>query len=409
MPDVARQTIRIAQCLEAPLDDHGGVEVLARALIQHLWEEGVETLLIVPQEPGSGILSSYPGIKGVFVWDHKRHHREECRRLTNWLLSQEADLAHFHLGGTYGWLARSWLGCPISKIDRAGIPCVTTNHGAFSIFDCVASYRPNWFKFATLPPFWLSKLKQLHHVRWEATVSSHDLKAVKQWFFPAQEKFLQLYHSKLRGDEFSSPTSISDIQTPNNPFILCLGTIGARKGQQYLVEAFLKIAFEHPKWRLVLAGRQAHAPTLQLIKDQIASSDAGNRVIMMPDVDDAAAKTLLQRAAIFAIPSTGEGLGLSLQEAMYAGCACIGSRVGGIPDLIENEVTGLLVRPADPKELIKGLRRMISDETLRARLAKNAIKSMIERKMTSINMAASYLRLYHLALRKQINIGNPAR
>lgn len=390
--------MRIAQCLEAPLDDHGGVEVLVRALIHHLWEERVETLLIVPQEPGSGILASFPGIKGVFIWDHKRHHREECSRLKNWLLSQKADLAHFHLGGTYGWRARSWLGCPISTINLAGIPCVSTNHGAFSIFDCVASYRPYWFKLAALPPFWLSKLKQLHHVRWEATVSRHDLTAVKEWFFPAREKFLQLYHSKLRGDEFASPTSISNIQTPDNPFILCLGTIGARKGQQYLVEAFLKIAFDHPEWKLVLAGRQAHAPTLQLIKDQIASSDAGNRVIMMPDVDDAMAKTLLQRAAIFAIPSTGEGLGLSLQEAMYAGCACIGSRVGGIPDLIENEITGLLVPPAQPSDLAEGLTRLMGDELLRKKLSEAAKASMLERKMTALNMAQTYLELYKKVL-----------
>jgi len=390
--------MRIAQCLEAPLDDHGGVEVLVRALIQHLWEERVETLLIVPQEPSLEILASFPGIKGVFIWDHKRHHREECRRLTNWLLSQNADLAHFHLGGTYGWRARSWSGCPISTIDQAGIPCVTTNHGAFSIFDCVASYRPNWFKLAALPPFWLSKLKQLHHVRWEATVSRHDLTAVKQWFFPKREKFLQLYHSKLRGDEFSSPTSISDIQTPNNPFILCLGTIGARKGQQYLVEAFLKIALEHPEWRLVLAGRQAHAPTLQLIKDQIASSDAGIRVIMMPDVDDTTARTLLQQAAIFAIPSTGEGLGLSLQEAMYAGCACIGSRVGGIPDLIDNEITGLLVPPAQPSDLAAGLSRLMTEELLRKKLSQAAKASMLERKMTALNMTQTYFELYKKVL-----------
>lgn len=390
--------MRIAQCLEAPLDDHGGVEVLARALIQHLWEERVETLLIVPQEPSSEILASFPGIKGVFVWDHKRIYREECRRLTNWLLSHEADLAHFHLGGTYGWRARSWLGCPISTIDQAGIPCVTTNHGAFSIFDCVASYRPNWLKLAALPPFWLSKLKQLHHVRWEATVSRHDLTAVKQWFFPKREKFLQLYHSKLCGDEFSSPTSISDVQTTNNPFILCLGTIGARKGQQYLVEAFLKIAFGHPEWILVLAGRQAHEPTMRLIKDQIASSEAGDRIIMMPDVDDTTAKTLLQRAAIFAIPSTGEGLGLSLQEAMYAGCACIGSRVGGIPDLIDNEITGLLVPPAQPSDLADGLARLMSEELLRKRLSEAARSSMLERKMTALNMSQTYLELYEKVL-----------
>lgn len=393
--------MRIAQCLEAPLDDHGGVEVLVRALIHHLWEERVETLLIVPQKPGSGILASFPGIKDVFVWDHKRHHREECRRLTKWLLSQGADLAHFHLGGTYGWRARSWLGCPICKIDREGIPCVSTNHGAFSIFDCVAHFRPNWFKVLTLPIFWLGKLRQLTHVHWEATVSSHDLQAVGRWFFPARKKFLQLYHSKLRGDEFSTPCNTYNPSLPQLPYILCLGTIGARKGQQYLVEAFLSIAVRYPNWKLVLAGRQAHEPTMRIIKAQIASSDAGNRVITMPDVNDATAKTLLQRAAIFAIPSTGEGLGLSLQEAMYAGCACIGSRVGGIPDLIENEITGLLVPPAQPSDLADGLARLMAEELLRKRLSEAAKASMLKRKMTAFNMTQTYLKLYEKVLRSK--------
>jgi glycosyltransferase involved in cell wall biosynthesis len=392
--------MRIAQCLEAPLGDHGGVEVLARALIHKLWEERVETLLIVPKDPGSEILASFQGIKGVFVWDHKIHPSEECRRLTNWLLLQDADLVHFHLGGTYGWRARSWLGCPISKIDRAGIPCVATNHGAFSIFDCVAPFRPTWFKVLTLPPFWIGKLRQLAHVHWEATVSSHDLQAVRKWFFPARQKFLQLYHSKLRGDEFTNLPQITPPPSLQSNFILCLGTIGARKGQQYLVEAFLKIAVRYPDWKLVLAGRHAHEPTIRIIMDLIASSDEGNRVIMMPDVDDLTAQSLLQQAEIFAIPSTGEGLGLSLQEAMYAGCACIGSRVGGIPDLIEEGQTGLLVPPADVHQLACGLERLLGDRLLRKRLGIAGLKSMTERKMTAESMTDKYLSLYRKTLER---------
>ena len=385
--------MRIAQCLQSPIHDPGGIEVLVLEMIRGLHAKGVETLLVSPCGLTDAQLAELPGVKGVFVWSQDADPIGQFTSLISWLKKNRADMAHFHFG-TYGWNSRSWSKCPIPAVSRSGITCVSTNHGAFSIFDCVASYRPYWFKILSLPPFWISKLHQLAHVRWEATVSMHDYHAVRSWFFPARKKFLQLYHSKLRGDEFSSPTSISDIQTPNNPFILCLGTIGARKGQQYLVEAFLKIAFEHPEWRLVLAGRQAHAPTLQLIKDQIASSDAGNRVIMMPDVDDTTARTLLQQAAIFAIPSTGEGLGLSLQEAMYAGCACIGSRVGGIPDLIENEITGLLVPPAQPSDLAAGLSRLMTEELLRKRLSEAAKASMLERKMTALNMTQTYLELY---------------
>jgi glycosyltransferase involved in cell wall biosynthesis len=390
--------MRIAQCLEAPLFNPGGVEVLVLELIRGLNAECIESLLVVPEELTDHQRKTVSGVKEIFVWDHTVSAAKESYRLTNWLRDNKAELAHFHLGGSYGWNARSWKGCPIPLISRSGIPCVTTNHGAFTIFDCVAPYRPLWFKILSLPPFWVSKLHQLTHAQWEATVSSHDLQAVRRWFFPARKKFLQLYHSKLHGDEFSTSTQITPSSLVQSPFILCLGTIGARKGQQYLVEAFLKIALEHPEWKLVVAGRQAHAPTLQHIKDQIASSDEGNRVIMMPDVDDAAAKTLLQRAAIFAIPSTGEGLGLSLQEAMYAGCACIGSKVGGIPDLIEDEINGLLVPPAQPSDLADGLARLMSDELLRKRLSEKAKASMLERKMTAFNMTQTYLELYKKVL-----------
>ena len=362
-------------------------------LVTGLHSEGVETLLVTPRDLTGEQRRDLPGVKGVFVWNSAGSATDESRRLADWLHDHKADLAHFHMG-TYDWHARSWRGCPITHVARAGIPCVSTNHGAFSIFDCVAPFRPSWFKVLTLPPFWLGKLRQLAHVHWEATVSTHDLQAVSRWFFPARKKFLQLYHSKLRGDEFSSPTSISNIQTPNNPFILCLGTIGARKGQQYLVEAFLKIALKHPEWRLVLAGRQAHEPTIRIIGDLIDSTDAGKRVVLMPDVDDLAAQSLLQQAEIFAIPSTGEGLGLSLQEAMYAGCACIGSKVGGIPDLIEEGKTGLLVPPADVGALARALDSLLGDTSLRERLGNAGRKSMQERGMTANQMTGTYLRLY---------------
>ncbi|MCX6960704.1 MAG: glycosyltransferase family 4 protein, partial [Verrucomicrobia bacterium] len=114
---------------------------------------------------------------------------------------------------------------------------------------------------------------------------------------------------------------------------------------------------------------------------------------------DALAHVLLEQAEIFAIPSTGEGLGLTLQEAMHAGCACIGSNVGGIPDLITDWKTGLLIPPADPSTLARGLATLMGDEALRKRLGATARTSMQERYMTSQNMVKSYLELYCHALK----------
>jgi glycosyltransferase involved in cell wall biosynthesis len=390
--------MRVAQCLQAPLFDHGGVEVLARKLVEGMHDEGIETFLVSPTELNEEQRQDLPGIKETFVWNFAASPRAENARLTAWLRNHQVDLAHFHLGGTYQWASRRWFLCPITAVAKSGIPCVTTNHGAFGITECVGAHRSPWFQCIGLAAGWAGKLRQLHHVQWEATVSQHDLHAVRRWFFPMRRKFLQLYHSKLRGDEFSTPSPSTHPLTPQNPYILCLGTVGRRKGQQYLVEAFLQIADRSPDWRLVLAGRQAHAPTMEKIRALTQSSPDADRVLLMPDVDDRLAHDLLEHAEIFAIPSTGEGLGLTLQEAMYAGCACIGSHVGGIPDLIQEGKTGLLVPPADPKALAQGLTALMEDQAFRTRLGVAAKHAMRVRDMTAQNMVDSYLGLYRQAL-----------
>jgi glycosyltransferase involved in cell wall biosynthesis len=391
--------MRIAQCIEVPLFDHGGVEVLVRELIRELHADKVETFLVTTAPLTKEQSASLPGIKKVFVWDNQAPPSSEGNRLSGWLKLNQVNLVHFHLGGTYSWWSRSWKNCPIPRLSRAGITCVSTNHGAFSIFDCVASYRPWWFKLLALLPCWPSKLHQLSQVAWESTVSQHDFLAVRRWFFPMRRRFIQLYHSKLKGDEYSSPPHPGGPEVPPGPYILCLGTVGIRKGQDYLVDAFLKVADEVRDWNLVIAGRHGQRVTVEKIERLLGGSPHSSRVMILPHVPDGLADQLLRHSSIFAMPSLREGLGLSLQEAMYAGCACIGSKVGGIPDLIKHQKTGLLVRPADPEELAQALLKLIFDGTLRSQLAKEARKSMLERKMTSRNMANTYLKLYRKNLR----------
>lgn len=393
--------MRIAQCIEVPLFDHGGVEVLVREIIRGTGMAGYETYLVAPRKLTPGERSLLPSIKEVFVWNWEGIPENECCRLVEWMIHHRIQIAHFHHGGTYGWYSRRWRRCPIPRVSKAGIPCVTTSHGAFSIFDCVAKPRPFWLKALALLRFWPAKLHQLGYVAWEAAVSMHDYHALRRWFFPLRSKFIQLYHSKLRGDEFVSPSPVADPRIPKNSYILCLGTVGRRKGQQYLVDSFLMTAEKRPDWMLVIAGRQAHAPTMEAIRALMQSSAHGSRVLLMPDVDDYLACALLEHAAIFAIPSTGEGLGLTLQEAMYAGCACIGSNVGGIPDLIEEGKTGLLVPPADPAALARGLSTLMDQDELRKKLGEAARHSMRERNMSAQNMVDSYLGLYQKALDKE--------
>ncbi len=82
---------------------------------------------------------------------------------------------------------------------------------------------------------------------------------------------------------------------------------------------------------------------------------------------------------IIAVPSYNEAFSLALVEAMAAGCAVVASRAGGMMEILEDGVTGLLITPDDEPELIAGLERLLANEHLRARLGAAAQASALKR------------------------------
>ena len=95
-----------------------------------------------------------------------------------------------------------------------------------------------------------------------------------------------------------------------------------------------------------------------------------SKVIFLGIRDDIA--KILAAADIFVMSSEFEGLGTSILDAMHSHTAIVATRVGGIPELIEDEMDGLLVEKKAPKQMAEALRRLLSDETLRKQLADKA-------------------------------------
>ena len=77
----------------------------------------------------------------------------------------------------------------------------------------------------------------------------------------------------------------------------------------------------------------------------------------------------LSSTDVFVLPSRSEGMGRVLQEAMASGVAVVASRVGGIPELVQDGVTGLLVDPDDPAALAQAIGVLLDDDALRQKLA----------------------------------------
>ncbi len=100
---------------------------------------------------------------------------------------------------------------------------------------------------------------------------------------------------------------------------------------------------------------------------------------------------------LFAFPSDSETLGFAAIEAMAAGVAVVAADAGGIPHIIRNEATGLLVAPGSPEALAAGLLRLAKDDDARRRLA---VAGHLEAQRWSWDAATeSLLDSYRLALK----------
>ncbi|MEL6368381.1 MAG: glycosyltransferase family 4 protein [Pseudomonadota bacterium] len=156
--------------------------------------------------------------------------------------------------------------------------------------------------------------------------------------------------------------------------------IGYQKGQPDLIE----IAKRHPEWQVVLVGSGEDEDNL---KRQAA---ALSNVHFTGQVTDVASH--MAAFDIFAFPSRFEGLGSIILDAMHLGIPVIGANVGGIPDLIEHEQTGLLIERESIDQLEQSVARLLSDSALRQDCIDEA-RRRIDRYSPQA-MGARYLSLY---------------
>jgi glycosyltransferase involved in cell wall biosynthesis len=381
--------VKIALCLEYPLAQHGGTEVLVTELIRGLSRRH-QILLTSPDTRAS--LAQSPVAAHVsehIVWQPHPATATRAREFAQLLTAARPDLAHFHLGENHAWKSfRPWKS-PVRAVARTGLPTLTTNHGAFSLLTgvCHAHYS-RAAKLFCLPPAWLGKQITLAGLHTEIAVSQNDFHALRRWYPPFAHKFRWLYHSRLR-DETPPPFRADREKT-----ILCAGTIGPRKGQTFLVEAFAQVARQFPDWQLLLLGREADAPMVARIQQLIATHQLHHQIKLLGPCRDEELRARLQRAAIFCIPSLYEGLGLSLQEAQFYGCACIGTRCGGVEDLIQDGDNGLLVPAGQPAPLALALQKLMADPALREKFSRRAPQSVLEKNMTAPKMVAAYEQIY---------------
>ena len=183
------------------------------------------------------------------------------------------------------------------------------------------------------------------------------------------------------------------------PFsIVCVGTLHEVKGQSYLVEACRLLAESGGDVKCTLVG---DGPDRAALVRQIAALGLEGRVALAGRRTRAEIAELLGRAHVLVSPSVPtaegkrEGIPVVLMEAMASGVPVVASGISGIPELVENGKTGLLVAPREPSALADALRRLHDDPALRERLGR-AGREMVEREFDVRKNAGDLVRRFRL-------------
>jgi glycosyltransferase involved in cell wall biosynthesis len=164
---------------------------------------------------------------------------------------------------------------------------------------------------------------------------------------------------------------------PYHPAITFVGGLHPRKGVRDLITAHADVAKTHETAHLYIVG----ACPMKEEYFELAEQLAPGRVTFLGYKGDP--RTVLAPSAISILPSHAEPAGLVLSEAREAGCAIIGSDIGGIPEMIEGGKAGILVPPKRPDLLAAAIKRLLHEPAylteMRARSQYNIAKLSLAR------------------------------
>lgn len=162
--------------------------------------------------------------------------------------------------------------------------------------------------------------------------------------------------------------------------VLAVGSLVPRKGHDVLVRACARLAARRPGLRASIVGE---GPERAALTREIERTHAPVRLAGALAEADALARTVAARVAVLACRKAPDGdedgVPVALLEAMAAGTPVVSTRVGAIPELLEEGEAGLLVAQGDDAALAAAIERLLDDEALRARVVARAHRVIDER------------------------------
>lgn len=324
--------------VEAGMHLYGGA-LQVFYLMRGLQQQGVRNILVCPV--GSAIATACQGVVDKVIEMPMAGDLDLgfIGRLRKVIGQERPDLVHLH--------------------SRRGADTLGGIAARLSGVKCVVSRRVD-----NPEARWLAKLKyRLYHQ--VITISEGIRQVLLSEGVPARH--VTCVHSAVDKDKFDRPCErawfLSEFHLSDEARVLgVVAQLIPRKGHRYLLQVLPALCAEYPDLSVLILGK---GPMLQELQQQVDSMGLASRVHFT------GFRTDLERVlpCLYGVvhPAEMEGLGVSLLQAASAGVPIIGSRAGGIPEIVRDGENGLLIPPRDPEALKSAIQGLLADPALAER------------------------------------------
>jgi glycosyltransferase involved in cell wall biosynthesis len=134
------------------------------------------------------------------------------------------------------------------------------------------------------------------------------------------------------------------------------------------------------------------------LKDWVKMENLTTQIIFLGNI--AELSSLFKVLDVSVLPSTLEGLGLSILEAQANGVPVVATSVGGITEIVKDKETGILVEPSNVDDLYRGIKLLLEDVSLREEIVNNA-KREIKERFSLERMISKVMQVYEEAIRQR--------
>lgn len=328
------------------------------------------------------VASSIPFISNM---EHVEHVHIDLRfrtiptsvwRLCKVLRNRDVDVIHTH------GLKANLAGVIAAKLSRKG-HVIYTVHGGISF----SEEQPIKTKLYTILEHILTK----YNAR-VVTVSNLLRKELQKRTQRNDGSIITIY-TGINEHRLEPKTNIDvmrhDFHIPINSNVIgTIARLAPQKGLCYLIRAMKRVISSKPNTILVIAG---DGPLRDELKVLAREENVLSHTRFLGFVQNIG--SLLRLIHVFVLPSWTEGLPITILEALLAGKAVVSTKVGGIPEVVENELNGLLVEPRDPDALADQILRLLNDDELRITLG-DAGRRLVKDRFSIEHMVAKYCSIY---------------